>query len=44
MMALFFAQRVILGKTLYADVPGSLKAQVAEILRESGLESLIEGE
>lgn len=42
MMAMFFAQRVIIGKTAYKDVPTTLKLQVAEILRENGLESLIE--
>lgn len=41
MMALFFAQRVILGKTEYKDVPAKLKPQVAEALRDSGLEELI---
>ena len=41
MMAMFFAQRVILGKTQYKDVPAKLKAQVAEILIDSGLEELI---
>lgn len=44
MMAMFFAQRVILGKTLFKDVPAKLKDQVAEILRDSGLEMLIEEE
>ncbi len=37
MMAMFFAQRVILGKTAYKDVPTPLKAAVKEILEESGL-------
>lgn len=41
-MAVFFAQRVILGKTAYKDVPATLKPPVAEILKENGLESLIE--
>ena len=41
MMALFFAQRIILGKATYADVPRLLKEQVAEILRDSDLEHLI---
>ena len=31
MMAMFFAQRVILGKTEYKDVPAKLKEQVKEI-------------
>lgn len=42
MMAMFFAQRVILGKTRYAEVPEKLKAQVKEILIESGLPELAE--
>lgn len=42
MMAMFFAQRVILGKTEYKDVPAKLKEQVKEILIESGLEELVE--
>lgn len=45
MMALLFAQRVILGKTTFADVPAKLKAQVAEILvNESGLPELVSKE
>ena len=42
MMAMFYAQRIILGKMTYAQVPAKLKSQVAEILRDSGLEELIE--
>lgn len=41
MMAMFFAQRVILGKTEFSQVPDVLKAQVAEILIESGLPELV---
>ena len=41
MMAMFFAQRVILGKTAFKDVPGALKQQVADILLESGLPELV---
>ena len=41
MMAMFFAQRVILGKT-YKDVPATLKPQVKELLEESGLGYLAE--
>lgn len=37
MMAMFFAQRVILEKTAFKDVPSTLKPQVKEILEESGL-------
>ena len=40
MMAMFFAQRVILGKTEFADVPAKLKEQVREILIDSGLKEL----
>lgn len=40
MMAMFFAQRVILGKTAFKDVPAALKPGVREILAESGLETL----
>lgn len=41
MMAMFFAQRVILGKTAYADVPEVLKPQVKALLEESGLGELV---
>lgn len=44
MMAMFFAQRVILGKTSFERVPKALKAQVAEILIESGLPELVPAE
>lgn len=37
MMAMFFAQRVILGKTAFKEVPASLKAGVRKVLEESGL-------
>lgn len=37
MMAMFFAQRVILVKTEYKDVPSTLKPSVKEILEDSGL-------
>lgn len=48
MMAMFFAQRVILGKSAFADlpngsaniVPPALEVQVAEILLDSGLPEL----
>lgn len=42
MMAMFFAQRVILGKTAFADVPALLKPQVKELLEDSGLGQLAE--
>ena len=41
MMAMFFAQRVILGKTTFANVPKALKAGVAEVLIDSGLPELV---
>lgn len=37
-----FAQRVILGKTKYNEVPSTLQPGVRDILVESGLEFLIE--
>lgn len=43
-MAMFFAQRVILGKTEFAAVPEKLKSQVAEILIDSGLPDLVPSE
>lgn len=42
MMAMFFAQRVILGKTQYSEVPPTLQPGVKEILVESGLDFLAE--
>lgn len=44
MMAMFFAQRVILGKTQFNDVPRTLKAAVAQVLLESGLPELVPDE
>lgn len=45
MMAMLFAQRVILGKTEFNDVPAKLKAQVADILiNECGLPELVPSE
>ena len=40
MMAMLWAQKIMLGKKTYADVPRLLKEQVKEILIESGLEEL----
>jgi hypothetical protein len=40
MMAMLWAQKIILGKKTFADVPRLLKEQVREILIESGLEEL----
>ncbi|MBU5669488.1 hypothetical protein KQI68_06505 [Peptoniphilus sp. MSJ-1] len=42
MMAMFFAQRIILEKCTYAQVPKVLKARVKEILVDSGLGFLTE--
>ena len=45
MMAMLWAQKILLGKKTFADVPRLLKAQVAEILEESGYGELVtEGE
>lgn len=45
MMAMLFAQRVILGKTEFEQVPAKLKAQVATILiDECGLPELVPAE
>ena len=45
MMAMLFAQRVILGKTEFNAVPAKLKAQVATILiDECGLPELVPAE
>ena len=44
MMAMFFAQRVILGKTEFDAVPKALKKQEAEILIDSGLPELVPAE
>ena len=42
MMAMLFAQRVILGKTEFEQVPNKLKPQVADILiNECGLPELV---
>lgn len=44
MMAMFFAQRVILGKTEFDQVPKALKQGVAEALIDSGLPELVPAE
>lgn len=41
MMTMFFAQRVILGKTTFDEVPAALKQGCAEILIDSGLPELV---
>ena len=43
-MAEFFAQRVVLGKTEFKNVPESWKADVAKILIEQGLEDFVPDE
>jgi hypothetical protein len=40
MMAMFFAQRVILGKTAFADVPTVLQTAVQAVLTENNLSEL----
>ena len=42
MMAMFFAQRVILGKTSFTEVPAKLKDQVRELLVDAGLPELVQ--
>lgn len=41
MMAMLWAQKIILGKKTYAQVPRLLKDQVKKILIESGMEEPI---
>jgi len=41
MMAMLWAQQIMLGKKTYVQVPKLLKDKVAEILRDSGMEELI---
>lgn len=40
MMALLLAQRVILGKMTFEEIPNSLKPQAYEHLKDSGVEFL----
>ena len=42
MMAMLWAQQIMLGKAVYADVPRLLKTKVKEILIDSGMEELVE--
>ena len=42
MMAMLWAQQIMLGKKTFAQVPALLKEQVREILTDSGMESLID--
>lgn len=51
MMAMFFAQRVILGKAFFSAnfgeqgyIPPTLRGPVAEVLLESGLNDLVPAE
>lgn len=44
MMAIFFVQRVILGKMAFSEVPSTLQPSVKEILENSGVGFLIDGE
>lgn len=41
MMAMLWAQQIMLGKKTYAQVPRLLKEAVKEILTDSGMEELI---
>lgn len=41
MMAMLWAQQIMLGKKTYEQVPRLLKAQVKEILIDSGYEELV---
>lgn len=44
MMAMLWAQKIILGKKTFSQVPALLKEQVREILIESGVPELAEEE
>lgn len=41
MMALLYAQQIMLGKKTYSQVPNKLKEPVKEILIDSGCEDLV---
>ena len=41
MLAMIWAQQIMLGKKTYADVPRLLKDKVKEILIDSGCEELV---
>ena len=41
MMAMLWAQQIMMGKKTYAQVPRLLKDQVKEILIDSGMEHLV---
>ena len=42
MMAMLWAQQIMLGKKTFAQVPAKLKEQVRELLIDSGCEDLID--
>lgn len=42
MMAMLWAQQIMLGKKTYAEVPRLLKEDVKQILIDSGMEELAE--
>lgn len=42
MMAMLWAQQIMLGKKTFSQVPRLLKEKVKEILIDSGMEELIE--
>ena len=44
MVAMLWAQQIMLGQRAYAQVPRLLKEKVAEILQDSGMEELIDGD
>lgn len=44
MMAMLWAQQIMLGKKTYAEVPRLLKAKVKEILEDSGMVELAKEE
>ena len=41
MMAMLWAQQIMLGKKVYSQVPRLLKEKVKEILIDSGMEELV---
>ena len=43
-MAMLWAQQIMLGKKVFADVPRLLKERVREILIDSGVPELADGE
>lgn len=44
MIAMLWAQQIMLGKKTYAEVPRLLKAKVKEILEDSGMRELAKEE